>query len=151
LENHFGLQLAFYDDGEGEVYAEYVVPSRYEGYPGTVHGGIVASMLDELLGRALMAQDANHFTYSAKLTIRYRVPIPIGEKLKMVGRVERQRGRLAFSKAEIRLPDGTLAADAEATLVDIPDMKPDALDLEDLGWKVYPDSLESSVEGKADE
>lgn len=139
VENPHGLHLQFYDDGEGQVLAEYTVEERFQGYPGTVHGGIIASMLDEVVGRTLMAGDPNHFFVSAKLTVRYRKSVPIGQPLRLTGKLVRDRGRSAVAKAELRLPDGSIGAEAEAILVDAPFQLTEDIDLETLGWKVYPD------------
>ena len=139
LENPHGLHLHFYDDGEGKVSAEYTVEKRFQGYPGTVHGGIIASMLDEVVGRTLMAGDPNHFFVSAKLTVRYRNAVPIGQPLKLSGWLVKDRGRTALAKAELRLPDGSIGAEAEAILVDAPFQIAEEMDLESLGWKVYPE------------
>jgi len=139
VENPVGLRLAFYDVGVGEVSCEVTLPERYQGYPGVVHGGIVASMLDEVAGRAAMQGDTTRFMMTAKLDIRYRKPIPIGERLRLVGRQEKRRGRLTIVRGEIWLPDGSLGAEAEALLSDIPDIFDGAADLERLGWRVYPD------------
>jgi acyl-coenzyme A thioesterase PaaI-like protein len=139
LENPYGLHLQFYDDGEGQVMAEYTVADRFQGYPGTVHGGIIASMLDEVVGRTLMAGDPNHFFVSAKLTIRYRKTVPLGQPLKLSGKLIRDRGRTAVAKAELRLPDGSIGAEAEAILVDVPFEITEGVNFERLGWKVYPD------------
>lgn len=139
VENPYGLHLQFYDDGEGQVMAEHTVEERFQGYPGTVHGGIIASMLDEVVGRTLMAGDPNHFFVSAKLTIRYRKTVPLGQPLKLSGKLIRDRGRTAVAKAELRLPDGSIGAEAEAILVDVPFEITSGENFERLGWKVYPD------------
>ena len=139
VENPVGLHLAFYSHAEGEVMCEVTLPDRYQGYPGVVHGGIVASMLDEVAGRAAMQGDVTRFMMTAKLDIRYRKPVPVGQRLRLVGRLERRRGRLTTVRGEIWLPDGSLGAEAEALLSDIPDIFTDASDLERLGWRVYPD------------
>ena len=60
-ENPYGLKMSFYEVEPGHALAEYTVPEHYQGYPGIVHGGIVATMLDETLGRAAMVGDQNHF------------------------------------------------------------------------------------------
>ena len=151
LENSFGLQIHFYDNGVDEVVANYVVPDQYQGYPGIVHGGITATILDELVGRAVMADDLNQFMVSAKLTVRYRKPIPIGEPLSMVGKVLRRRGRIAVSRAEIRLPDGTIGAEAEATLVHLTEFDAQADDFERLGWRVYPEDVDEVERGGEDD
>ena len=141
LENSFGLQIHFYDNGVDEVVANYVVPDHYQGYPGIVHGGITATILDELVGRAVMADNLNQFMVSAKLMVRYRKPIPLGEPLSLTGKVLRRRGRIAISRAEIRLPDGTIGAEAEATLVHLTEYDTQSDDLERLGWRVYPENV----------
>jgi uncharacterized protein (TIGR00369 family) len=139
LESPVGLKLRFEDNGTDEVHAMYTVASQYQGYPGVVHGGIVAAMLDEIGGRTTMAGDPERFMMTAKLEIRYRKPVPTETPLTLVGRLLRDQGRLAMAHSEIRLPDGSVAAEAEITLAQIPkEYVPDA-SLETLGWRVYPD------------
>ncbi len=138
-DNVNGLGLSFYEVGPDEVMAEVVIPSHFEGYPGIVHGGIVASILDEIAGRAVLVGEHEHFRLTAKLEIRYRKPVPSGERLRLRGVVERRRGRVAFAHAELNLPDGTLAAEAHAVLADIPGLPVDKDELKSLGWKVDPD------------
>ncbi len=151
LENPTALGLRFYNTGPGEVTAEHVVPDRFQGYPGVVHGGVVAAMLDEAAGRAAMGDQVDRFMFTAKLTVSYRRPVPLGERLRLVGRLVRRRGRLAIVTGELRLADGTLAADAEGVLADVPEPRADPAVLEALGWKVYPepDSLEEEPRGVA--
>jgi uncharacterized protein (TIGR00369 family) len=139
LENHHGLQLAFHHDETGTVYAEVTMPDHFQGYPGTVHGGIVAALLDEVSGRASMVEDENDFKVTARMTLRYRKRVPTGEPLQMIGWMEHEGGRASKATAEIRLHDGSLAAEAEVLLVDYPDALAEDGDLEQLGWKVYPD------------
>jgi acyl-coenzyme A thioesterase PaaI-like protein len=140
IKNPYGLNLQFYDDGKGEVTSTYTVSERYQGYPGTVHGGIVASMLDEVVGRTLMIGDPDHFGVSAKLTVRYRKPIPLNTPLQLVGRIIRRRGRSVVAKAELRLPDESIGAEAEAIIIDAPGFLVDEETLDRLGWKVQPDN-----------
>ena len=141
LDNPTALGLRFYQTGDGEVTAETIVPQRFQGYPGIVHGGVVAAMLDEIAGRAAMGDQVDRFMFTAKLTVSYRRPVPLGQPLQLVGRLVRRRGRLALVTGELRLADGTLAADAEATLADAPEPRVDPAALEALGWRVYPDPL----------
>jgi len=138
-DNVNGLGLSFYELGPDEVMAEVVIPSHFEGYPGIVHGGIVASMLDEIAGRAVLVGDHEHFRLTAKLEIRYRKPVPSGELLRLRGVVERRRGSVAFAHTELILPDGTIAAEANAVLVDFPGLPVDEEELKSLGWTVDPD------------
>jgi acyl-coenzyme A thioesterase PaaI-like protein len=139
LENPAGLHMAFYDRPDGSVVSDFTVPDCYQGYPGVVHGGIIASMLDEVAGRAAMQGDITRLMMTAKMEVRYRKPIPIGQPLQLVGRLEKRRGRLAVVRGEVRLPDGSLGAEAEAVVSDIPDTHRAASEFERLGWRVYRD------------
>ncbi|HLC01548.1 MAG TPA: PaaI family thioesterase, partial [Anaerolineales bacterium] len=139
LESSVGLKLTFYDAGPDQAEAAYTVPEEYQGYPGVVHGGVVAAMLDEVIGRAAMSGDPNHFTLTARLALRYRKPIPVAVRLQLVGSIERKKGRLTTGRGELRLPDGTIAAEAEATLVDYAEAPEELGRLERLGWRVYED------------
>lgn len=139
LENASGLQLSFYQDEQGQVIAETVVPERFQGYPGVVHGGILASILDEVAMRAAMADDNNRFMVTARMTLRYRKQVPVGQPLKMVGRVLRASRVGSTARGEIRLPDGSVGAEVEALMVEYPAQIADSATLDELGWKVYPD------------
>jgi uncharacterized protein (TIGR00369 family) len=147
VDNASGLQIHFYDNAEDEVHAHYTVPERFQGYPGMVHGGILATILDELVGRAVMARDPTQFMVSAKLTVRYRKPVPTEQLLVLFGKVLRRRGRIATAKAEVRLVDGTLCVEAEGTLVHLDAFDVYADQLDELGWKVYPENTESDARG----
>jgi uncharacterized protein (TIGR00369 family) len=139
LENPQGLRLEFHETGPGEVRAQYVVPEVYQGYPGVVHGGIVAAMLDEMCGRAHMSgpAESSRFMYTARLEIRYRGTVPLGQPLHLMGRALKSKARTATSLGEIRDASGQLLAEAKAVLVDMPDEMLTDLDLDALGWKVY--------------
>ena len=137
-KNEIGLYMTFYDNGRDQVVADYTVHERYQGYPGIVHGGVVAAMLDEVIGRVSMIGDPHHFMMSVKLEVKYRHPVPTHTQLKVVGRIVRLRGRLGKAVGEIILPDGTIAAEATMTLADVPtELLADA-NLEALGWRIDP-------------
>jgi acyl-coenzyme A thioesterase PaaI-like protein len=139
VANPFGLRLRFYESAPGEVTAEYTVPEEYQSYPGIVHGGILAAMLDEVSGRALMTGDPPRFMFTARLDIHYRRNVPIGIPLRLVGHAGKSKGRTATATCEVYSPDGTLLAQAEALMVDVPEEIVQSTDLETLGWRVYPD------------
>jgi uncharacterized protein (TIGR00369 family) len=139
LENAVGLKLRFSDNGADEVQAVFTADEQYQGYPGVVHGGVVAAMLDEAAGRTVMITDTNRFMMTGKMEIKYRQPVPVGQPLTLVGHLIRDRGRVAQAHGEVQLPDGSVAAEADVMLVEIPaDYVPD-VDFESLGWRVYPD------------
>lgn len=140
VSNPFGLKLRFFQTSPGEVSADCTITEEYQGYPGVVHGGVVAAMLDELAGRSLMGIESPRFMYTARLEIRYRKNVPVGEKLHMVGIAGPSRQRTATATSAIFGPDGSLLAEADVLLVNIPEQAVQAADLQALGWKVYPES-----------
>src|SRR5687767_4907910 len=119
LENPAGLKLRFYDNGVDEVRALYTIDENYNSYPGVVHGGIIAAMLDEAAGRVIMARDSHRFMVTATLNVRYRQPVPTNTEVLITSKLLKDRGRMAQAHSEIRLLDGSVCAEAEAMLVAI--------------------------------
>ena len=139
IENDHGLHLRFYETGNGEVTVETTVPDQFQGYPGIVHGGIVASLVDEALGRVHMGPaDDPRFMYTAKLTVQYRKPVPTNQPIKIVAHARNSKRRSATSVAKVIGPRGELLAEAEAVLINVPEEMIENANLASLGWKVYP-------------
>ena len=140
VENPIGLHLKFYETAPGEVTADLNLPNIYQGYPGIVHGGVIAAMLDEAAGRAHMGPvDAPRFMFTARLDIRYRKNVPVGQPLRLVGRAGPTKARTAEASSAIYDLEGTLLADAVVLLVNVPERMIQTTDLAALGWQVYPD------------
>jgi acyl-coenzyme A thioesterase PaaI-like protein len=100
--------MVFEEDREKhQVRAELVVPEHYRSYPGVVHGGIVATILDETSGRAIMleTEDDNTFFATARMSIRYRQPTPTNTPLLAVGWVEQLSESRAKVKGKLVLQD----------------------------------------------
>lgn len=118
-ENPAGLHLHFYEDvAAGQLIAPVTIADHHQGYPGVAHGGILATILDEVSGRALnIGREEEEFWVTAKLELRYRKPTPTGVPLTAVGWVVKRRSRAAEVAGEIRLPDGTVTVEAQAVIV----------------------------------
>jgi acyl-coenzyme A thioesterase PaaI-like protein len=147
LKNKAGLRIRFQDDGIGRVKVETQICDQHQGYPGVAHGGIVASLMDEVMGRAMIAGYPNRLFYTAKLEIRYRKPVPLNAPLLAYGRILKDRGRSATTEGELILPDGTVAITGTATLFAVPQEELSKMTSElDLGWRVYSDEEAAQVE-----
>lgn len=142
-ENHQGLKVTFYNDLENnQVRAEVIIDEHFNGYPGFVHGGIVATLLDETSGRAtLLDGDFDNLMVTGRLDIKYLLPTPVGQPLTVVGWKVKGSRRHAHVRGEIRLADGTVTARCEATVMKPPGDFPKMWnwDGEEQGWKVYED------------
>jgi acyl-coenzyme A thioesterase PaaI-like protein len=139
LQNTFGLNAKFYTEPSGSVRVDWVAPEKYQGYPGFLHGGIAASLLDEVAGRTILGSDKERFFVTLKMEIRYRKPVPLGVPLVIRGEMIRDRGRVAETHAALYLPDGSVGVEAEVLVGEAPPQITQVADLERIGWRVYPD------------
>lgn len=113
--NPGGLRLRWTRTGPGAVEGRYVVPRRYEGAPGVVHGGIQATLLDETLGQAAhQGDDPDLDVVTVDFRLRYRRPCPTLVPLRVRGRLLRTEGRDVFVEGEIVDEAGEVLTVAEA-------------------------------------
>ena len=144
VENPCGLHVHFFNDGYQRVVARVTLGEGCQSYPGTAHGGILAAILDETMGRALLADECPadleraRFMFTAKMEIRYRRPVPLNEAFIVRGRVEQDRGRTVLVSGEIALADGSVAVEASAMLMGVPQEHVTQMLAADIGWQVYP-------------
>jgi acyl-coenzyme A thioesterase PaaI-like protein len=140
IENPVGLKLRIYQTEPGVIETTYTAPDHFQGYPGVLHGGIVATILDEMSGRAQMGDPAApRFMFTAKLEVKYRKNVPIGKPLRILGKAGITKGKIARGWAGIYNDQGTLLAEANTVLIDVPRELLDKTNLEQLGWRVYPE------------
>ena len=111
-DNDAGLKMTWENHPEeGEIRSTVAVAEDFNGYPGIVHGGILAAMLDETAGRAILLEgDPDELMVTAKLEVLYRRPTPTDTPLLLVGRLVSRTEARAEAKAEVRLPNGTVSA-----------------------------------------
>ena len=114
--NSEGLRLVFVPGPDGAS-VEFEVPERFQSWAGMAHGGVVALMLDEAVGWA--AWHAGHPGVTGRLQVSYRRPLKLGERIRLVGKVEKVRRTLVYASAVIEnRDDGSRIADATATLME---------------------------------
>lgn len=124
-DNPCGLQLRFESAGAAEVQARYVPRKQDEGFFGVVHGGIVTAMLDEAMAWA--AFEVGAWAMTARIEVRFRRPVLVGDDLRVVGRVINARGRLIEATAEVRgLDDDSVRAEGAATFLRVPEAQAEA-------------------------
>ena len=116
IHNPAGLHAHFYQVDERTCVGRFLPNENHQGYPGRVHGGVVAAMLDETLGRTVWG-DAKTWGVTAELTIRYKAPVPLGEMLTAVGRITYERRSLFRAEGELITADGTVAVEAIGTFI----------------------------------
>lgn len=115
-ENPHGLQLRFYRDGQSVV-AGFTPQPHHAGFRGIVHGGLIATALDEAMFWAAACQ-TKRFCLAAELTVRFIRKVVVGQSLQVVAWLEADRGRLWESSAVLRDAAGVVYA--KATCKQIP-------------------------------
>ena len=117
--NDAGLHLDF-DVSRDRAETRFTPQRGHEGYDGTVHGGILTALLDETMGWAIFHQGI--WGVTARINVTFRQPVAIGEDLRVIGEIARDRGRLIETHGTVeRAEDGTVLAEAEATFLRMPE------------------------------
>lgn len=117
-KNDFGLRAEFYETDKNELVAIITPSEQHQGYPGRMHGGIAATILDEIIARSItIGKEEQLWGVTLELKTKFRKPVPLGEELKVVGRVTIEGTRSFEGTAEIILPNGETAVSAEGKYI----------------------------------
>jgi acyl-coenzyme A thioesterase PaaI-like protein len=117
-QNRSGLNLRFFTDGR-IVEARFIPGPEHAGFVGIVHGGITATVLDEVMVWACAVRE-KRFSFSAEMTVRYLGPIHVGMQIVARGEmIENKRDRLYMAKGELLAPDGKVLAASSAKYMPI--------------------------------
>jgi acyl-coenzyme A thioesterase PaaI-like protein len=113
VKNNFGLHARFYETNRNEVVALITPSEQHQGYPGRMHGGIASAILDETIMRSVShGKDDQLWGVTLELKTTFRKPVPVGQELKVLGRVTFEGNRSFEGTGEIILPDGEVAVSA---------------------------------------
>lgn len=114
--NPMGLGMSIWRDEE-EAVARVRLGHAFEGAPGRAHGGVVASIFDDVMGIVLTIHSTPAFT--ARLTVSYLAPVPVGVELEFRARRTWREGRKLFIAAEAT-QNGNVLAEAEGLFIALP-------------------------------
>ncbi|HOF87455.1 MAG TPA: PaaI family thioesterase [Armatimonadota bacterium] len=98
-ENAAGLQITYTTEAAGSVSALWRPGTRYEGFKGLVHGGMLATVLDEAMAKAVVSLGLEALT--GDLRVRFRQYVVPDEPLRITGWVVSHRGRLLKAEATV--------------------------------------------------
>jgi uncharacterized protein (TIGR00369 family) len=115
--NRNGLHLKFTENAGGSVECLFRMARRFEGPPGHVHGGIIATILDEAMGKVNRRKGIVALT--RRMSIDYLQPVPLGVKLCAIGWPLKQEGRKHWMAGEIRTRKGEVLARSEGMFIAI--------------------------------
>lgn len=138
--NPAGIHVRFYEQEDGSLLAKFTGEDHHQGYPGRMHGGVITSILDETIGRAIMiAHGENIWGVTVELNVRFLRPVPLATPLTAVGRITSEKSRLFEGTGEVYLPDGSIAADCVGKYIKMDITKIADFNYDREEWYVRPD------------
>src|SRR5712691_1782456 len=115
-DNPGGMKLRFEQDNTNrKIVGRFVLGERYQGGGGFAHGGIIATLLDEAMGKVCRFREARAVT--AELTVEYLKPVSVDKEIVVKGRETEQKGRNLFMAGEIRNGVGEVLARGKGRFV----------------------------------
>jgi acyl-coenzyme A thioesterase PaaI-like protein len=143
LENRYGLKSRFYELENGETMAIFQPAEEHQGYPGRLHGGIAAAILDETIGRAIMpASSHDIWGVTVEFSMRLRRPVPMDKEVRVIGRITKDGKRFFEGSGEIVLEDGSVAIAGKGRYLKMPIDKIADMDVDGGGWQVVKESTD---------
>jgi uncharacterized protein (TIGR00369 family) len=116
--NADGLQLQLHVDG-GRCWTDLEIPARFQGWNEIAHGGIVSTILDEVMAWSLVEHDT--WGVTARLTVEFKRPVPLGTRIHAEGWVVEPHRRVFRTAGHLLDAEGRVLAEADATYVAAPD------------------------------
>jgi uncharacterized protein (TIGR00369 family) len=115
--NATGLRLEFLLAEDGTVVCLPTIPDSFEGPAGYLHGGIIATLLDEAMSKSVRARGLTAMT--RQMEVDYLRPVHSGTPIRLESRLVRSEGRKHWSEARILNPRGHILAEARGLFVEV--------------------------------
>ncbi|HHN75624.1 MAG TPA: PaaI family thioesterase [Acidobacteria bacterium] len=145
-DNRFGLHSRFFRVDDDRLVALFTPADEHQSYPGRLHGGISAAILDETIGRAIMIRHGGDiWGVTLEFSMKFRKPVPLDCQLKVVASITAEGRRSFEGEGSILCPDGSVAVSGRGKYLKMPLEKITDLDLDADEWSVQsePDDPES--------
>ena len=118
MDNPNGFRAQFYNMEDGSVVTPFCYREEHQSFPQRVHGGLTATMLDELGLRAIWAKlSEDVFGVTMSMEVKYRKPVPYDVELLGRGILVKDTPKFAVIRTEILDRKGILLADAEVKYI----------------------------------
>lgn len=115
-DNPIGLHLDGFGLDEGEVSARFKPREHYRGTTGSLHGGVSATAVDEILVWAGILTE-RVMTVTGTMELKYRRPVPVDQEITVSARVDDRNGRRLQISGELKVDDRTLVTASGLYLV----------------------------------
>lgn len=137
LKNPSGLQSRFYELENNELLALFTPRDIHQGYPGRLHGGLGATILDETIGRAMMSHKLGAlWGVTVDFSMRLKKPIPLNTEIRVISTITDENKRFFQGVGRILLEDGTVAIEGKGKYLKMDLDKIADFDHQEEEWKV---------------
>ena len=116
--NKSGLRLKFFVGEDQRILCRVRIPRRFQGPPGYVHGGVIATLLDEAMSKS--NRQFGVLAMTRQMEVEYLKPVPLSTPIEISARHVSASGRKHHCEAEIAAADGTVLARGKALFIAIP-------------------------------
>jgi uncharacterized protein (TIGR00369 family) len=113
--NQCGLKARFFVHDDGSVESSYIAEERFVGYADILHGGILASLLDEVMIKAVLKD--MKLAVTASMEVKFKHPVMVGQKINLVGRVINRKHRIFKTEGTAEV-DGKIVASATGVYIE---------------------------------
>lgn len=138
LQNESGLRASFYELENGELLAVFRPGEGHQSYPGRLHGGIISTIIDETIGRAIMvAHPDRYWGVTVDISIRFKKPVPLDRELRVIGRITKDSKRMFEGTGELLLADGSVAAEGRGRYMKLPLEEIAEFNAGEQHWRVH--------------
>ncbi len=120
MNNSAGVRGQFYNMEDGSVGGLFTFREEHQSYPGRVHGGMLATMIDELAGRVLWVDCPDKIAVTMDINVKYRKPVPYNTPLKGRGMYTERLSRAYSAKCYIMDMDNNILAEGVAKYIILP-------------------------------
>jgi acyl-coenzyme A thioesterase PaaI-like protein len=142
--NDGGLQLDLHVDGD-RCWTDLVLADRFQGWDGIAHGGIVCTILDEVMAWSLASTD--NWGLTARLGVDFRRPVRLGEPIRAEGWVTANRRIIETASRIVDAASGEVLAEAHATYVAADTARKQELQAR-YRFRLVPDSATDDADGR---
>jgi len=111
VKNPLGFKMKFHFEGD-KLFSEAVLPKEFQGFSNVVHGGVLGTLLDEVMVNLYWLKGEKAVT--AEYQVRLKAPCPVGQRVLLTAWPIEAKRNILLTGAQAKLEDGTVVAEATA-------------------------------------
>ena len=141
MDNHAGVKAPFYEMENGSVISLFNFKDVHQSYPERTHGGLISTMLDEIIGRAIWVLEPEIWGVTMDINVKFRKPVPYDVNLKAYGKIVKNSKRFFTGVGYILDNDDNILAEGVANYLKLPLDKISTEECHETVNLLYPDDV----------